>query len=114
MDGFLCERALVNLVDNAIEASGRGQTVVVGVTPGKERVRVVVKDNGPGMDKQTLENIFTPFYTTKPTGTGIGMALTKRIVESHQGAIFINSKPGGGTEVSIELPYRLPDGSYSR
>ena len=106
LDSFLCERALVNLIDNAIEASGRGGTVAVRVIPEKEHVMVAVKDDGAGMDKQIMDNIFTPFYTTKSTGTGIGMALTKRIIESHQGSIFVSSRPGGGTEVSIELPYR--------
>jgi len=105
LDSFLCERALVNLLDNAIEASERGRTVTVRVVQEKECVMVAVKDNGAGMDKQTMENIFTPFYTTKTTGTGIGMALTRRIIESHGGSISVSSKPGGGTEVSIRLPY---------
>ena len=106
LDSFLCERALVNLVDNAIEASEKGQTVSVRVIQEKEHVIVVITDSGAGMDKQVMENIFTPFYTTKSTGTGIGMALTRRIIESHQGSISLSSKPGGGTEVSIKLPYR--------
>jgi len=105
LDSFLCERALVNLLDNAIEASERGRTVTVRVVQEKECVMVTVQDNGAGMDKQVMENIFTPFYTTKTTGTGIGMALTRRIIESHGGSISVSSKPGGGTEVSIRLPY---------
>ena len=103
-DPFLCERALVNLIDNAIEASGQGQTVAISAAYRKAQVKIIVKDEGAGMDKPTLESLFTPFYTTKPSGTGIGMALTKRIIEGHQGTIGVESRPGRGTEVSVALP----------
>jgi len=71
LDGFLCERALVNLIDNAIDASQRGQMVMIGVRTGKKSVTIRVKDHGSGMDKETLDNIFLPFYTKKSQGNGI-------------------------------------------
>ncbi len=105
IDSFLFERALVNLIDNAIEASGIDQTVTVTVNPGKTYITISIKDHGSGMDRETLENIFMPFYTTKPNGTGIGMAITKKIIDYHKSFIRIDSKPGQGTAISIELPF---------
>jgi two-component system, NtrC family, sensor histidine kinase HydH len=109
LDPFLCERAFVNLIDNAIDASRQGQTVHISVIPVEEAARIVIKDFGGGMDKATLENLFIPFFTTKPAGTGIGMALTKKIIESHRGDIKVRSKPGQGTEITVELFCRVPD-----
>lgn len=70
LDGFHMERALINLVSNAIEASSRGQNVKVGTVPGKDTLVITIVDQGPGMDRETIENIFTPFYTKKKEGTG--------------------------------------------
>jgi two-component system, NtrC family, sensor histidine kinase HydH len=104
IDSFYIERALVNLIDNAIDASGRDRTVVITVHPKKEYVIIRIKDQGPGMTLEMLENIFMPFYTTKANGTGIGMAITKKIIDHHLGIIHIDSKPGQGTEITITLP----------
>lgn len=57
-----------------------------------------------GMDKETVENIFIPFYTKKSSGTGLGMAIAKKIVEEHRGEIHINSQERIGTEIIVELP----------
>ncbi len=108
VDAALFIRALVNLIDNAIDASGKGRTVKVTVSPGPASVTIAIADHGPGMDRTTLKNIFTPFYTRKAKGTGIGMAITKKIIDHHQGIIRIQSKPGHGTTVTIELPSRSP------
>jgi signal transduction histidine kinase len=70
-------------------------------------VVLMVKDHGLGMDKETLENIFIPFYTKKSKGTGLGMSIARKIVDGHQGTIDIHSQPGEGTEVKIELPHKL-------
>ncbi|MCL5023792.1 MAG: HAMP domain-containing histidine kinase [Nitrospirae bacterium] len=106
MDSFHLERSLMNLVSNAIEASGRGQRVSVSATPGKYKCTITVADQGSGMDEETLESIFVPFTTKKKEGTGLGMAIAKKIVDAHKGKIDIVSRPGQGTEVRIELPYR--------
>jgi signal transduction histidine kinase len=106
IDGFSFQRALVNLVNNAIEASSEGRNVIVRTETEKNHVVIKVKDFGSGMDKETLENIFIPFYSKKASGTGLGMAIAKKVVEGHGGNIRINSQPGIGTEVMIELPYR--------
>ncbi len=59
------------------------------------------------MDKETLENIFIPFYTRKCSGTGIGMAIAKKIIEGHRGKISITSQPEKGAEIIITLPKKL-------
>jgi signal transduction histidine kinase len=105
MDSFQMERTLVNLINNAIEASGSGQSVSISATRDKDSIVIRIKDSGTGMDRETVENIFMPFFTRKPSGTGLGMAIAKKIVEEHQGTIHINSKKTSGTEVMIVLPY---------
>ncbi len=106
IDSFHMERALINLVSNAIEASGKGQSVTVSIEAGNDNLAVRVVDQGPGMDRETRQNIFTPFYTKKKEGTGLGMPIAKKVVEAHKGKIYVDSKPGDGTEVMIELPYK--------
>jgi signal transduction histidine kinase len=104
IDGFYLERALVNIINNAIEASEKGQDIDIESAREKDRILIRIKDRGKGMDRETLENIFIPFYTKKATGTGLGMSISKNIIEGHGGKIYIHSKQGLGTEVKIELP----------
>ncbi|MFH1703882.1 MAG: HAMP domain-containing sensor histidine kinase [Nitrospirota bacterium] len=106
IDSFNMQRALSNLINNAIEASDKGQEVKVTAEAKKDYLYVMIKDHGSGMDKETLENIFTPFYTKKSGGTGLGLPIAKKIIEGHKGKIRIDSKPGAGTEVIIEFLYR--------
>lgn len=106
IDSFYLERAIANLISNAIEASHEGQNTIVDVIPEKYYLSIRIKDEGPGMDKETLENIFIPFYSKKSGGTGLGMPIAKKIIEEHKGEIHLNSKPGQGTEITLRLPYR--------
>ncbi len=107
IDRHHIERAIVNLINNAIDASSKGQNVIIKAESEKDCLVIRIKDYGSGMDKETLENIFIPFYTKKSTGTGLGMSIAKKIIEGHNGKIHIKSQPGLGTEVIIELPYNL-------
>jgi two-component system sensor histidine kinase HydH len=104
IDSFYLERALVNLVTNAIEASSKDQEVLICTEADNMMILIVIEDKGTGMEKKDLENIFIPFFTKKRTGTGLGMAIAKKIIEEHQGKIRISSKHGQGTTVVIELP----------
>lgn len=104
VDAFRLERAITNLITNAIEASGQGQNVHVSMTNEKDSLIVSIQDNGLGMDRETLENIFIPFYTSKSYGTGLGMPIAKKIIEGHKGKIVIDSKLGRGTKVEVYLP----------
>jgi signal transduction histidine kinase len=107
IDGFAFQRALVNLINNAIEASEREHEVTVKLVTRKNFLLIRIKDQGLGMDRDTLENVFTPFYTKKKGGTGLGMAIAKKIIDGHQGKIHIESQPGLGTEVIIELLLKI-------
>lgn len=104
IDRSFVERALVNLIANAIEASKAGQSVVVSASRDKGRIVIQVADKGKGMDRDTLENLFIPFYSRKPKGTGLGMAIAKKVIEEHGGQIKVTSRIGNGTDVWVELP----------
>jgi signal transduction histidine kinase len=103
-DSFQMIRAFENLLSNAIDASSEGQSVVVSASTEKNLIVVRIKDQGAGMDKETLKNIFIPFYTRKSSGTGLGMPLAKKIIEGHKGKILIESQLARGTEVIVSLP----------
>ncbi len=103
-DSIHMQRALVNLISNAIEASAKHDVVAVSSEAVDDSISVRIKDNGKGMDKEALENIFIPFYTSKSSGTGIGTAIAKKVIEGHKGRIRVNSRPGLGTEILIKLP----------
>ena len=105
VDGLRLQRALTNLLANAIEASPKGQKVLLTLESDQEKVVIRVKDQGAGMDEETLENIFIPFFSKKSQGTGLGMAIAQKVIEAHGGRINIRSQPGHGAEVRIELPF---------
>jgi signal transduction histidine kinase len=71
-------------------------------------VRLEISDTGVGIAQDVLPRVFDPFFTTKPTGTGLGLAVVKRIVEAHRGDLKIDSTPGEGCKVVIELPREVP------
>jgi len=106
VDGLRLQRALTNLITNAIEASHEGQEVRLTLKMDDEKLLIQVKDQGAGMDRETLENIFVPFFSKKTQGTGLGMAITKKVMDAYQGKIFLQSQPNRGTEVLLELPFR--------
>ena len=68
------------------------------------RVQLIIKDSGEGMKEETLKRLFEPFYTTKSKGTGLGLAVTYKILESHQANIFVRSELGQGTEFEFNFP----------
>jgi signal transduction histidine kinase len=101
---------LENLVRNALDAlAGRGGLIVISARPWKKRwVRIIVADNGPGIPSDMRDRIFDPGVSTKSTGWGVGLSLTKRIVEDiHDGRILVRARKRGGTEFEILLPVAL-------
>jgi nitrogen fixation/metabolism regulation signal transduction histidine kinase len=96
-------QALLNLLKNAKEA-GDGGEVVMRLSRQPQHLRVDVLDRGPGMNEAVLHNALTPFYSTKRNGTGLGLALTREIVEAHGGHISLRNREGGGLCVSLSLP----------
>jgi len=106
MDSFSVQRALINVINNAIESSSARGNVAISTETEKNHVAVRIKDFGSGMDRETLENIFIPFYSRKDRGTGLGMVIVKTVIEGHHGKIHIESHPGEGSEITIRLPYK--------
>ena len=107
IDGDLVEQALVNLVRNALDAAGPAGAVAVEAEPSAGGVRIRVLDDGPGIANP--DNLFVPFFTTKPGGSGIGLALSRQIAEAHGGTLSLESRPGGrGAVATMELPAALP------
>jgi signal transduction histidine kinase len=102
-DRRLLERAVVNLVENALQAIGERGRVQVRVGAGDGRVGVTVADDGPGMDADVQARVFEPFFSTKTGGSGLGLALVKKIAEDHGGGVSLESGPAG-TRVGIWLP----------
>ena len=107
VDEAQLRQALVNLLRNAREALQKGGTIVLGVRLEGERLCVMIEDDGPGIPEELRPSIFDPFYTTKSHGTGIGLAVTRSIVEAHGGSLHCVDRPGGGTRFEILLP--LPE-----
>ena len=100
------ERVLLNLVLNAIEAAGAGCAIVVKTLDDSERGVAIIEvaDKGPGMKPETLEKIFEQHFTTKTTGSGLGLAMCRDIVQEHGGHLDVNSQPEEGTTFRITLP----------
>jgi signal transduction histidine kinase len=110
VDQTYLERALVNLVNNAIEASQAGQSVLIRLFKRNDTAVIRIRDWGKGMDKETLRHLFIPFYSKKGSGTGLGMAVARKIVEEHGGRITVSSRPTAGTKIAIHLPLTSPTG----
>jgi signal transduction histidine kinase len=105
------KQVLLNLINNAIEAMPMGGELGVSTRSGRDRVGLVVRDTGPGMDAETRSRIFTPFFSTRAaTGFGAGLRLpvSLQIVESHGGTIEVESEPGRGTVFTVWLPIASP------
>lgn len=103
-DPDLLKVALSNLVQNAIQASRAGQEVELRVAPTSEDVKIFVTDHGSGIPADQLENIFNPFFTTKPNGVGLGLAIVSKIADEHHGQIYVFSEPAQGTRFELALP----------
>lgn len=97
-------QALLNLLRNAREAAGDGGMVLLRVAPDEDVVEIAVEDDGPGIPEDVRASIFDPFYTTKRHGTGLGLAVTRSIVEAHGGTIVCEPREGGGTRFRLRLP----------
>lgn len=104
IDQAQMEQALLNLLKNAHEAGVEGSSVSVKLTRLPEWLRIEVLDRGSGMNEAVLQNALVPFYSTKRNGTGLGLALTREIVEAHGGRLSMHNREGGGLCVAIQLP----------
>ncbi len=103
-DPDLLTIALTNLVQNAIQASEPGSTVELRANKLTENLEIIVGDHGSGIPAEHVENIFNPFFTTKPDGVGLGLAIVSKIIDEHLGRIRVESMPGEGTRFVVTLP----------
>jgi signal transduction histidine kinase len=106
-DPAALEQLFLNLLLNAAQALDDGGAVHVGVHDDGAVVRAVVRDAGRGMNADVMSRLFEPFYTTRAEGTGLGLALARRIARAHGGEIDVESAPGAGTTVTVRLPRGL-------
>ena len=119
LDSTLFKQALLNLLINATQAMvesryaggahGGSTELIIRTEPTPEGIAIHVIDTGPGIDPQTQKRIFAPYFTTKRGGTGLGLSVTRRIVNEHSGTIAVHSEPGRGSDFVIQLPRRLSE-----
>jgi signal transduction histidine kinase len=113
-DGHQLEQAFVNLLLNGVEAINTSGTLAVTteLLPGEEGqlpkrwMRIRVSDSGGGITPENMNRLFEPFFTTKQNGTGLGLAVTRRIIEEHNGSIQVESRAGMGTTFTVMLPMK--------
>lgn len=109
LDGNQIEQVFVNLIINSVQALPAGGIVTItsGINPDRELVTIEIADNGQGINKEAMDKIFEPFYSTKAKGTGLGLSVSYGIIHKHQGHIEVDSEQGKGTRFLIEIPLTL-------
>ncbi len=103
-DPDLLLQVLLNLLKNAVSASGPGSEITLSCRRDREQVRISVTDSGRGMSREEREQMFDPFFSTRKSGTGLGLAVSHQIVEQHGGFFEVESWPGEGTTITVVLP----------
>jgi signal transduction histidine kinase len=106
VDERMLKQAVLNLMLNAVQAMAGGGELILSVAPRGRDAVIDVIDTGPGISPDALGQIFQAYYTTKKGGTGIGLAMAKRIADEHGGSIAVRSEVGKGSDFSIVLPLR--------
>ncbi|MCY1226467.1 Signal transduction histidine-protein kinase AtoS [compost metagenome] len=106
---LLCNRdtlvgAMLNLIENASQAAGRDLRLKVHLYRRGGDLLLTISDNGPGIDAATLARLGEPFFTTRTTGTGLGLAVVKAVARAHRGELQLRSRPGRGTCATLVLP----------
>ena len=108
-DPDLILQVLINLIKNSLAASGPKDHITLTATRDDNNIILTVADSGKGMTPEEIERMFDPFFTTRKTGTGLGLAVSYQIVEQHNGRFEVESRPGEGTSIRIILPRKIPD-----
>ena len=111
LDEDKMKQVLINILINALDATDKGDVITVEVARSKpgESLSLMISDTGRGIKKDDLHHIFDPYFTTKQSGTGLGLALVHKIVKAHGGDVVISSTPELGTEVKIIIPANMGD-----
>jgi PAS domain S-box-containing protein len=103
-DALKLKQVLINLVKNATDAMPQGGHLWISSRRINGRLEIRIKDSGPGIPPEMRADLFKPFFTTKPKGTGLGLTISRRIIEDHHGELRLESERGEGTEAVIVLP----------
>lgn len=98
------KQVFINLLKNAMEAMNQGGTITLDILHNAQEVQIIVQDEGVGMTQEQIQSLGQPFVTTKDTGTGLGMMITKNIIHNHGGTMNVESIPDHGTTFTIHLP----------
>ncbi|WP_339218000.1 ATP-binding protein [Paenibacillus sp. FSL W7-1332] len=98
------KQVFINLLKNAMEAMNQGGTITLDILHNAQEVRIIVQDEGIGMTQEQIQSLGQPFVTTKDTGTGLGLMITKNIIHNHGGTMNVESIPNHGTTFTIHLP----------
>ena len=106
VDRDMMKRVFINLIENAVDAMPQGGILTISSKKSDGNVEIKLTDTGAGIPKKLIENLWKPLRTTKATGMGLGLAICKRIVETHGGSISVKSEIGHGTTFTIQLPFR--------
>jgi two-component system sensor histidine kinase HydH len=105
-DTDLLMQTLLNLLKNSIQATPEDGEISLCIRCDEQACRMSVSDTGMGMSEETINKMFDPFYTTRKSGTGLGLSVSHRIVERHNGYFEINSVVNTGTTITIVLPHK--------
>jgi len=107
-DKELLRRAFTNIIENSLEAMPDGGTLSINAKlsrrKGLKGIKIEISDSGTGIDQETLKRLFEPYFSTKDSGVGLGLAISKKAIEEHKGEISVKSYPGKGTKITIWLP----------
>jgi len=109
IDSAQIHQVLLNLLLNAESAGGEEGTIVISTRRDGDWVTLEVGDSGPGIEPASVERVFDPFFTTRPEGSGLGLAVVRRIVTEHRGRIKVDRSPLGGSAFAIRLPMHTAD-----
>ena len=104
VDGDQMKQAFYNLIKNAFQAMGTGGRLTITTESNEYEVRVLVNDTGKGISPEEMSGVFEPYFTTKASGTGLGLLIVRRIVREHGGELAMTSEEGVGTTVTLYLP----------
>ena len=111
-DSNKLQRVFVNLIKNAFDAMQNGGQLEITTVYNNDTLDFIFSDSGYGMSEAVLQNIFTPLFTTKAKGMGLGLAICKRLVEAHEGKIAVESVINKGTKFIVSLPVKPKSVSY--
>jgi signal transduction histidine kinase len=107
-DFSMLKRALINLIQNAVQAMPNGGTLKISATCQNNHACININDTGQGIPQEIQTKLFTPLFTTKSKGQGFGLAVVKRLIEAQDGTITFQTQTGKGTTFTIKLPLQNP------